>query len=152
MQQRVIIAFVATWLALAGCRSEAGPTAVIDGANGAVPVLVEIASTAAEVERGLMYRKSLDDGRGMLFVFPEEGMRTFWMKNTLIPLDIMFIAHDGPGAARIVGIAENTTPLSTAPIGVGKPSTYVLEVPGGWSKRAGVRTGDRITLPPLPAS
>lgn len=152
MQQRVIVAFAAIWVVLAGCRSEAGPTAVIEGANGSVPVVVEVVSTPAEIERGLMYRKSLDDGRGMLFVFADETIHSFWMKNTLIPLDMLFIARDGPGAGRIVGIHENATPLSEAPISVGKPSTYVLEVPGGWSKRVGVRTGDRITLPPLPSA
>ncbi len=152
MQQRVIIAFAALWLASTGCRAEHGPTAVIEAANGAVAVIVEIASTPAELERGLMYRKSLDDGRGMLFVFAEETEHSFWMKNTLIPLDMLFIARDGPGAGRIVGIHENATPLSLAPVTVGKPSTYVLEVPGGWSKRLGVRTGYRITLPALPSS
>jgi uncharacterized protein len=152
MQQRVIIGFAALVIVLGGCRSHAGPTAVIESANGAIPVVVEIASTPGEVERGLMYRKSLDDGRGMLFVFQDEVVHSFWMKNTLIPLDIMFIARDGPGAGRIVGIAENTTPLSEAPISVGKPSTYVLEVPGGWSKRVGVKAGDRITLPALPST
>jgi uncharacterized membrane protein (UPF0127 family) len=155
MQQRVIIAFAVTLLTLAGCRADGGPTAVIEGANGSVPVVLEIASTPAALERGLMYRQSLDDGRGMLFIFADETDHSFWMKNTLIPLDMLFIARDGPNAGRIVGIHENATPHSTASISVGKPSTYVLEVPGGWSKRVGVRTGDRITLPrlePVPAA
>jgi uncharacterized membrane protein (UPF0127 family) len=151
MQQRVIIGFVALFLLLPGCRADAGPTAVIQAAKGPVPVVVELAIAPAELERGLMYRKTLDDGYGMLFVFEDETEHSFWMKNTLIPLDMLFIAKDGPGAGRIVGIHENATPLSLASISVGKPSTNVLEVPGGWSQRVGVRTGDRITLPPLPS-
>lgn len=150
MQQRVIIAFAALVLGACACRGASPPTVVIAGANGPVPVTVEIVSTPAAIERGLMYRTQLDDGHGMLFVFADEREHAFWMKNTLIPLDMLFIARDGPGAGRIVGIHENATPLSTASISVGKPSAYVLEVPGGWSRRAGVRTGDRITLPPLP--
>jgi uncharacterized membrane protein (UPF0127 family) len=87
-----------------------------------------------------MYRNTLADGHGMLFVFDSDVDHQFWMKNTLIPLDMLFIAADG----RIVGIHPEATPLSTAQIGVGVPSRYVLEVPGGWSKRRGVARDDRI--------
>jgi len=139
MQQRVMRAAVAAALALAGCRDR-GPVAVIRGPGAAVEVSLEVAATPAERERGLMYRRSLAEGRGMLFVFDADGNQSFWMKNTLIPLDLLFIARDGT----VVGIHANATPLSTANIAVGKPSRYVLEVPGGWAARHGISAGARV--------
>src|SRR3989442_6984962 len=136
MQQRVMRAAVAAALALAGCRDR-GPVAAMRGPGGAVEVSLEVAATPAERERGLMYRSSLAEGRGMLFVFDKDGNHAFWMKNTLIPLDMLFIARDGT----VVGIHANATPLSTADIAVGKPSRYVLEVPGGWAARQGIAAG-----------
>ena len=141
MQQRVMRAAVAAALALAGCRDR-GPVAVIRGPGAAVEVSLEVAATPAERERGLMYRSSLAEGRGMLFVFDEDRNYSFWMKNTLIPLDMIFISADH----RIVGVRANATPLSTASIGVGAPSRYVLEVPGGWAARHGIAPGDRVAL------
>ncbi len=132
-------AAVAAALALAGCRDR-GPVAVIQGTGGAVEVALEVAATPAQQERGLMYRSSLAEGRGMLFVFDADGNQSFWMKNTLIPLDLLFIARDGT----VVGIHANATPLSTANIAVGKPSRYVLEVPGGWAARHGVAAGAQV--------
>ena len=132
-------AAAAAALALAGCRDR-GPVAVIRGPGGAVEVSLEVAATPAERERGLMYRRSLAEGRGMLFVFDADGNQSFWMKNTLIPLDLLFIARDGT----VVGIHANATPLSTANIAVGKPSRYVLEVPGGWAARHGISAGARV--------
>ena len=132
-------AAVAAALALAGCRDR-GPVAVIRGPGAAVEVSLEVAATPAERERGLMYRTSLAEGRGMLFVFDADGNQSFWMKNTLIPLDLLFIARDGT----VVGIHANATPLSTADIAVGKPSRYVLEVPGGWAARHGISAGARV--------
>ena len=76
----------------------------------------------------------------MLFVFDEDRNHSFWMKNTLIPLDMLFIARDGT----VVGIHANATPLSTADIAVGKPSRYVLEVPGGWAARHGIAAGAQV--------
>src|SRR2546426_5637244 len=139
MQQRVMRVAVAAALALAGCRDR-GPVAVIRGPGGAVEVALEVAATPAERERGLMYRSSLAEGRGMLFVFDQDGNHTFWMRNTLIPLDMLFIARDG----MVVGIHANATPLSTASISVGKPSRYVLEVPGGWTARHGIAAGAQV--------
>jgi uncharacterized membrane protein (UPF0127 family) len=76
----------------------------------------------------------------MLFDFAEEAPRSFWMKNTLIPLDIIFAEADGD----IVAIAENTTPLSEAPIASGAPARFVFEVVGGTVERIGLKPGDRL--------
>src|SRR5438552_2454239 len=143
MQQRVmrlvLTAALLRRVLPAGCRDR-GPVAVIQGAAGAVEVSLEVAATPAERERGLMYRSSLAEGRGMLFVFDQDGNHTFWMRNTLIPLDMLFIARDG----MVVGIHANATPLSTANIAVGRPSRYVLEVPGGWAARHGIAAGAQV--------
>jgi uncharacterized protein len=131
---------------LLGC-VQGDPAAIVHGAQGAsTSVRLEIANTSASRERGLMYRTSLPEDGGMLFVFPEQSQQSFWMKNTLIPLDMLFIDSDG----RIVGIHPDAVPLSEAPISVGKPSTYVLEVNGGWAARHGVHPGDTVELRGVP--
>jgi uncharacterized membrane protein (UPF0127 family) len=145
VQRRATLGFA--WLcalALAGgaCRAS-GPTATIHTARGgSATVSLEIADTPASQQRGLMYRRELPEDHGMLFVFPAETMHDFWMKNTVIPLDMIFIAAD----LKIAGIHADATPLSTEPVGVGKPSQFVLEVPGGWAVRHGVAAGDRVEL------
>jgi uncharacterized protein len=111
-----------------------------------VRVALEVMNTPAARERGMMYRPALAEDHGMLFVFPEEVEHPFWMKNTLVPLDMLFIAGDG----RIVGIHADAVPISTASLSVGQPSTYVLEVNGGWAARHGVRAGDRIEFRDVP--
>jgi len=128
-------------LALA-CSRPHGPVARIHARGGDVEVGLEVADTADAQRRGLMYRSSLPDGRGMLFIFADDRDHEFWMKNTLIPLDMLFIAGDG----RVVGIHADATPLSTAPIAAGMPSRFVLEVPGGFAARHGIAPGDRVEL------
>jgi uncharacterized protein len=129
-----------------GCAPD-GPVAVVHPAGGpAASVQLEVVSTPAAMERGLMYRKSLPEDSGMLFVFPDSSDHSFWMKNTLIPLDMLFVAHDG----RIVGIHPDAVPLSTTPISVGVPSAFVLEVNGGWAARHGVRAGDHLEFRGVP--
>jgi uncharacterized membrane protein (UPF0127 family) len=76
----------------------------------------------------------------MVFVFPEEREHAFWMKNTYIPLDMLFVSKD----LTIVGVLENVTPLTETRRTVGKPSTYVVELAGGMAQRAGIRAGDKI--------
>ncbi len=112
-------------------------------ASGDSVVSVELALTREEQARGLMYRTELAEDAGMLFVFDREEPRRFWMSNTPIPLDILFIRSD----ATIATIAARTTPYSERQIPSRVPVRYVLEVPGGWSDRHGVKTGDRVTLP-----
>jgi uncharacterized membrane protein (UPF0127 family) len=142
MQIRVAAALV---LALA-CRGAVGPAARIETARGTVEVTLEVANTAETRQRGLMYRTALADGHGMLFVFDEDANHSFWMKNTLIPLDMIFIAADG----RVVGVHANATPYSLASVSIGVPSRYVLEVPGGWAGAHGVATGDHVELRGVP--
>jgi hypothetical protein len=102
---------------------------------------VEVARTPDELARGLMHRTSLAEGAGMLFVFPETAEHTFWMRNTLIPLDMIFIDED----RLVVGVVENAEPLTLEPRSAG-PSRYVLEVIGGWAARHGVAAGDRVAF------
>jgi uncharacterized membrane protein (UPF0127 family) len=103
---------------------------------------VEIAAQDAERMRGLMFRKQLDETRGMIFRFEEREDHTFWMKNTCIPLDMLFIDGDGV----IVGIEENVPTLNESSYHVGCPSNYVLEVNAGWARRHGVVAGQRVIL------
>ena len=108
--------------------------------QGATMFTVEIADTEAEHERGLMFRQRLPEGHGMLFDFHEPRQVAMWMKNTLIPLDMIFIRVDGS----IAGIARNTKPESTDVLGVGEPILAVLEVPGGTADRIGLKSGDMV--------
>lgn len=120
---------------------DAGPARVLVRSGGTLhAVQVEVARTDAERERGLMNRERLEAGRGMLFVFEAEDEHVFWMKDTLVPLDMIFI--DGLGT--IVGIVARAEPLTTSPRTVGRPSRYVLEVPGGWAEERGVKAGDGV--------
>jgi uncharacterized protein len=111
--------------------------------NGVQVFSVEMATTAQEKETGLMYRKELPDGKGMLFDFSPEQQVSMWMKNTYIPLDMIFIRADG----RILRIAENTEPLSTRIISSGGPAKGVLEVIAGTAKKYGIAPGDRVAHP-----
>jgi uncharacterized membrane protein (UPF0127 family) len=104
---------------------------------------VEVADTEPAREKGLMFRKSLPPGHGMLFDFHAEQPVGFWMKNTLIPLDMIFIRSDG----RILSIAENTQPLSERVIQSGGAVQAVLEVSGGTARRLGIAPGDRVANP-----
>src|SRR5712671_7540353 len=101
---------------------------------------VELASTPQEQATGLMFRRELPEGQGMLFDFHREQPTSFWMKNTYIPLDMIFIRADG----RILRIAENTVPLSETLVPSGGPVRAVLEVIGGTAKKLGIAPGDRV--------
>ncbi len=108
--------------------------------SGDWEVPVEVARTPEQRSTGLMYRRSLKPGRGMLFVFDKASVRSFWMKNTYVPLDIVFIGPD----KRVAGVVENAKPLSTEPRRVPAPSRWVLEVAAGQSAARGLRKGDRV--------
>lgn len=101
---------------------------------------IEIAENDDERSQGLMYRKSMDDTKGMLFIFQREEPQSFWMKNTIIPLDIIYVNSK----REIVKIYKNTTPFSETSLPSGKPATYVVEVAGGYTDRYGIKEGDLI--------
>lgn len=105
-----------------------------------VTVAVEIARTQTEREVGLMFRKQLGADQGMLFVFTQPQPQTFWMHNTLIPLDMLFVGAD----RRVIGIVANATPMSDRSLGVPGASLYVLEVNGGFCARHKITAGDRL--------
>ncbi|RTL54732.1 MAG: DUF192 domain-containing protein [Bradyrhizobiaceae bacterium] len=104
---------------------------------------VEMAVSDEERAKGLMYRKSLPDGRGMLFDFSPEQYVQMWMKNTYIPLDMIFIRGDGT----VLSIAENTTPLSEKIIDSGGLAKGVLEVIAGTARKYGIAPGDKVAHP-----
>jgi uncharacterized membrane protein (UPF0127 family) len=104
---------------------------------------VEMATTEEEKQTGLMHRKELPDGKGMLFDFSPEQQISMWMKNTYISLDMIFIRADG----RILRIAENTEPLSTRIISSGGLAKGVLEVIAGTAQKYGIQPGDRVAHP-----
>ncbi len=112
----------------------------IETRGGARRFTVEIARSPEQRARGLMFRTELDRNSGMLFVFDQPGIVRMWMKNTLIPLDMLFIAEDG----RISRIAARTTPLSEKTIASGGPVRAVLELPAGTAARLGIAEGDRV--------
>jgi uncharacterized membrane protein (UPF0127 family) len=111
--------------------------------NGVHVFSVEMATTEEEKSTGLMYRKELPDGKGMLFDFSPEQQISMWMKNTFIPLDMIFIRADG----RILRIAENTEPQSTRIISSGGLAKGVLEVIAGTAQKYGIAPGDRVAHP-----
>lgn len=100
-------------------------------------VTVEVVREEAEVTRGLMYRRHLDPEAGMLFLMGEEEQQVFWMKNTMIPLDMIFIHDD----FTVLGVVENAKPQTLDQRYVEGTSTYVLEVNGGWARAHGIGAG-----------
>ena len=110
---------------------------------------MEVVATNSDRMRGLMFRKSLAANAGMIFLFNEEREQSFWMKNTLIPLDMVFVSS----AWKVVGVLENVPPLTEDPRTVGIPSQYVLEFSAGTIKRLGVSSGAAVEvtgqLPPI---
>jgi uncharacterized protein len=122
------------------------PLVLIDTGARQVAFHVELALTPDERERGLMYRERLAPDAGMLFVFDQPAPLMFWMKNTLIPLDMIFIGSD----RRIVGIVANAEPRTLTSRRVSGLSLYVLEIGGGLSARLGIRAGQRVELRNVP--
>lgn len=112
-------------------------------APGTPRVEVEIAKTPHDVERGLMYRTSMPEEHGMLFRLDERREHTFWMHNTCLPLDMLFVDEDGV----IVGIVESAEPLTETTRSVGCPSRFVLEMVAGWARRHSVKPGQRMGIP-----
>lgn len=144
---------VALFAILLACETPAAKPAdllrvpvTIETETGPVTFQAEVADTPASRAQGLMYRTELGEREGMLFVFPAEGELSFWMKNTLIPLDMIFIRAD----RTVLGIVHRAEPRTTTPRRVPGRSQYVLEVAGGKAEALDVRAGQqvRFMLPP----
>jgi uncharacterized membrane protein (UPF0127 family) len=135
---------VACWALLAAlpaARASGQDTIEIVTRTGVHAFSVELATNAAERAVGLMYRKELPEGRGMLFDFHDDQPVQFWMHNTYIPLDMIFIAGDG----RVVRVAEYAKPMSDELIPSGRPVRAVLEVIAGTARKFGIMAGDRVS-------
>ena len=152
----VRVAAFAMMVAFTACaRAEMAPPAVaqadglyreevvVETQTGPVRFWAEIADEPAEQERGLMFRRELAREHGMLFQFPRPAPQAFWMHNTPLSLDIIFIGPDG----RILNIAEHATPFSQDPIPSRGPAIAVLEINAGLSRELGIAPGDRVRHP-----
>lgn len=115
-------------------------TVEVVSSRGRARFQVEIAATRAEQERGLMFRKALAPDRGMLFIYKRPQPAAYWMKNTLIPLDIIFIQPDG----KVLSIARNARPHDETPLPSGGLVLGVLEIAGGRAAQLGILPGDRV--------
>ena len=115
---------------------------LVDAYGGKHPVDAEVAYTRDARTRGLMWRTELAEGTGMLFIFKGDSWLSFWMKNTLIPLDMVFIKSD----LTIVGIVEKAEPKTLTARAPDEESMYVLEVPSGWSEKIGLKRGLKVKL------
>jgi uncharacterized membrane protein (UPF0127 family) len=118
-------------------------TLTVTTASGVHPFSVEVMRTGPQRERGLMFRRFLPTDRGMLFDFKSEQPIMMWMKNTYIPLDMIFISHSG----KVVRIARNAEPLSERIVASGVPAYAVLEVNAGTAEKIGLGVGDAIGHP-----
>jgi uncharacterized membrane protein (UPF0127 family) len=126
--------------------SAAGPAVRFETPRGAWVVRVEIARTPEERARGLMFRRSLAPDTGMLFLFEDSDDHSFWMRNTLLSLDMIFLGDD----RTVVGVVSNAVPHDEHPRRVGQPSRYVLEVAGGEASAHAVGPGARAVFLGVP--
>jgi uncharacterized membrane protein (UPF0127 family) len=129
-------------IALLGCAR--GPCVTIVAPDGTTraTVVIEVANTVEQRERGLMFRNHLDDNAGMIFIFPDSAPRDFWMHNTEIPLDMIF----ADSSFRVTGIVANAAPETDSLRGVQGASQYVLEVNGGFCAKNGIQPGDHFNF------
>jgi uncharacterized membrane protein (UPF0127 family) len=136
------LALVLVMLALLGCAR--GPCVAIVAPDGTTraTVAIEVANTIEQRERGLMFRKHLDDEAGMIFVFPDSAPRDFWMHNTDLPLDMIF----ADSSFRVTGIVANATPHTDTLRGVDGSSQYVLEVNAGFCAKNNIKAGDHFNF------
>lgn len=128
-------------LALGAVQCRLDPRVIlVNGSGQEVVVRVEVADTPSKRALGLQYRSELGESRGMLFLFPSEKVQAFWMKDTPLSLDLIFIGSD----RRIAGIVPRAVPFSMETLSVNAPSQFVLEVEAGFSSRHGIRAGDPV--------
>ncbi len=153
MAARRGVGFLAVIVLLAGLAparpagADAAETLRIVTQNGHFTFDVEIADTPDKRARGLMFRESMAEDAGMLFIFERDQVASFWMKNTEIPLDMLFIARDG----RIADMHRNAQPHSLRSIRSKMPVFAVLEINAGLTARLGIRVGDRVEHPAFKA-
>ncbi len=142
---RALTVFALFVILIAGGSSRAADRSVVEIASksGVHSFSVEVVDDDAGRAKGLMFRRSLPEGTGMLFDFKTEQDVAFWMQNTYVPLDMIFIRADG----RILRIAENTEPMSTRQIPSGGKVLAVLEVIAGTTRKLGIVAGDRVAHP-----
>jgi len=141
--KKAMLGAMALLLVLLSAACSAENRATIITANGPVSFNVELATTESQRARGLMFRQQLADDAGMLFDFGTERKVAFWMRNTFIPLDMIFIAADGT----IKSIHANARPQDSTAIPSGYPVRFVLEIPGGRAAAAGIKVGDKLQHP-----
>ena len=123
------------------------PSAVfVDGDRELATIMLEIADDQAERNRGLMFRRKMHPDFGMLFIFDGDALRSFWMKNTLIPLDMVHIDSRG----RVVGVVERAEPMTLSPRETGEPARYVLELVAGRAAELGIKAGVKMKVDGLP--
>ena len=140
---RLLLLLLPTTVALGQLQNfPVAPLTIVTSA-GPEKFTVEIATTPAQLEQGLMFRRELAADAGMIFLFPHPEQAAFWMKNTLIPLDMLFVDANG----RIVNIHERAVPMSTDPIDSAAPVKAVIEVNGGTAARLDIHPGDRVLFP-----
>ena len=122
------------------------PAIAIVAAPGEAQFHLELTTTAEERSRGLMFRQTMSDEWGMLFIYPSQKKLTFWMKNTYIPLDMVFISSDH----HVVGVVHDAVPHTTESRQVEGESQYVLELNAGLANRYGIKAGDKVVFANLP--
>ena len=135
----LFLAWFVVLLQVSTCQAQPQVTIATEGGRQ-LTFQVEVADTPAKRELGLQYRRDLAVDRGMIFLFPAESVHSFWMKNTPIPLVMIFISKD----RKIVGIVEQAVPFSTESRSVPGASQFVLEINGGLSERYGIKAGDTV--------
>ena len=143
-RRSLFLTLFAVLLQVSACQAQPQIT-IATGGGRELTFQVEVADTPAKRELGLQYRRDLPPDRGMIFLFPAESEHSFWMKNTPIPLDMIFISKD----LKIVGIVEQAVPFSTDSRSVPAASQFVLEINGGLAGQYGVKIGDSIRFQDL---
>lgn len=136
----VLVLGLGLWAACAGCNHVEKPYERLT--IGSHQITVEVVATNAERARGLMYRRTLEPDHGMLFVYPDERVMRFWMRNTQVPLDIAYIGMDG-----VIQEVRYMKPFDEVSVVSKQPARYALEMNFGWFDAHKLGAGDAVTMP-----